>query len=775
LRPLRAGRPWVRPVALACLLLTGGLNAAEDAADVGAVPRSEFVGSQACAECHADVYQAWRGSHHDLAMAEPTEDTVLGHFDDAELTAHGITSRFFRRDGGWFVNTDGPDGELHDYPIAYTFGWYPLQQYLIAFPGGRLQALGLAWDSRPASEGGQRWFHLYPDEAEMGPSNPLHWTAPDQTWNYQCAECHSTGLDKGYELSNNIYRTTWAEIDVACEACHGPASEHIAQAEAVAAGNTDAWSDDKGLPIRLGEPEDVHWPIDAETGLPRRSTPRISHAETELCARCHSRRGQIHGWEPPGKPLGDSHQLALLEPGLYHPDGQILDEVFVHGSFLQSRMYAAGVTCSDCHEPHSLALKRDGDEVCAQCHPVARYATTAHHHHPADSTGSTCIGCHMAQRNYMVIDARADHSMRVPRPDLSLQLGTPNACNACHADQDAEWAVAAMSEWYGPEWSKRPHYGEAIAAGQSGAVDAPARLLALAADADQPGIARATAIELLTQRLEPGHLQQLPALLADADPLVRRAAVGWLDAVDAPLRYRYGMPLLEDPDRSVRLAAARALAPLSRYELPDSERATLTAALEAYVGAQGVNADRPESHLNIGLVEMAQGKVVKARKAYQQALTLDPAFVPAYANLADLYRALGSDTEAEETLRAGLERAPDSAALHHALGLLQVRQKQPLQAIESLRKATELAPDDARYAYVYALALNGQGKPEEALAVLRAANAKSPADRDILIALVTTNRDAGNADAAADFTRRLQQYWPQDPQSLALARELGLD
>jgi tetratricopeptide (TPR) repeat protein len=750
------------------------VSAQTDAAPPAAAPTSGFAGSERCASCHAAEFALWRGSHHDLAMTRPTDETVLGDFDEAELTAHGVRSRFFRQGDDWFVRTDGPDGALHDYRIAYTFGWYPLQQYLIAFPDGRLQALGLAWDSREAADGGQRWFHLYPDARAMGPGHPLHWTSPDQTWNYQCAECHSTGLDKGYDLERDAYATTWNEIDVACEACHGPASVHVAQAQAVAAGDLDAWGQDKGLAVSLVEGAEVRWTLDAESGLPRRSPPRTSHDQTELCARCHSRRGLIHADGAPGAPLGDTHQLALLEPGLYHADGQILDEVFVHGSFLQSRMYAAGVTCSDCHEPHSLDLKREGDEVCSQCHAAARYASTAHHHHPVASAGASCIGCHMPQRDYMLIDARADHSLRIPRPDLSMALGTPNACNGCHRNKGADWALRAMTEWYGDAVVQQPHYGEALAAGRSQAVTAPAALLALAGNAGMPGIARATAIELLQPWLQPPHIQRLPGLLTDTDELVRRAALGWLASVDAPLRYQLGMPRLDDPVRSVRLAAARVLAPLMRMELPDRGRRRLAGALEAYRDAQLANAERPESHLNIGLVEMAQGKVAMARKAYRRALTLDPTFAPAYANLADLYRALGSDAEAETVLRDGLAQAPDNAALTHALGLLQIRQKRPQEARTSLRRATELAPENPRYAYVYALALESDGHPDAALSVLNAARRHAPGNRDILTALVTMNRDLGHDTEAARVAHRLQEYWPNDRQIKALISGLGL-
>ncbi len=315
--------------------------------------------------------------------------------------------------------------QLHDYRIAYTFGWYPLQQYLIEFPRGHFQSLGLAWDSRPQEQGGQRWFHLYPNEEGMGHGHPLHWTGRDQTWNYQCAECHSTELRKHYDLETDTYATTWAEIDVACEACHGRGAKHVEQARAVAAGDHSAWNDDKGLAVSLTDRDGGTWAIDPESGIPHRSVPRKDRSKIELCTRCHSRRGQIHGQYEYGKPLGNTHQLALLDEGLYHPDGQILDEVYVYGSFIQSKMYQAGVTCTDCHDAHSLKLKLDRDLVCAQCHSVERYATEAHHHHEPGTPGASCVGCHMPQRFYMVNDERADHSMRVPRPDLSIEDRQP--------------------------------------------------------------------------------------------------------------------------------------------------------------------------------------------------------------------------------------------------------------------------------------------------------------------------------------------------------------
>jgi tetratricopeptide (TPR) repeat protein len=714
-----------------------------------------YIGSQNCTGCHAAEAERWRGYYHDLAMSEATEATVLGDFRDAEISAHGVTSRFYRKDGRYFVRTDGPDGGLHDYAIAYTFGWWPLQQYLIELPGGRLQALGIAWDSRTKEAGGQRWFHLYPNE-RMDHTHRLHWTARDQNWNYQCAECHSTNLQKDYDLATDTFRTTWAEIDVACEACHGPGSRHIAQAQAVAGGNASAWGADKGLLVALGDRDGGVWTIDGQTGLPKRSVRREKRAQLEVCARCHSRRGQISERYEHGRPLGDTHRLALLDADLYHADGQIKDEVYEYGSFLQSRMHAEGVVCSDCHDAHSLKLKAPGNLVCTQCHLAAKYDTGSHHHHAPGTAGAACTACHMPQQRYMVVDERADHSLRVPRPDLSLKLGSPNACNACHQDKPVQWAADATRQWYGEALAARPHFGEALHAGRTGAPGAGGGLVALAADPTQPAIARATALDLLRGFPEPTHLLTIRRLLKDGDPLVRASAVRYLEVTDAKTLLELGLPLLADPVLAVRTEAAQTLAPLVRLGLPATQQKSLAAALDEYRATQRATAELPESHLNLGLLEVALGDAKAAEAAYRTALRLDRRFAPGYVNLADLYRALGQDATGEAVLRDGLAAVPEDASLYHALGLLQVRKKDLANAVGSLARAAELAPGNARYAYVHALAVQGTGDAAQAIALLEAALARHPNDRDILAALVLYHQQGGNADAAAEYAQQLK-------------------
>lgn len=782
----------LRSLALALLLIPLAQAAGvplNPASDAGPDPRLDpdrgergYVGAALCGECHAKELEAWKGSHHDLAMKEATPETVLGDFDDAQLEAHGVRSRFHRHEGGFYVHTDGPDGQLRDYPIRYTFGWYPLQQYLVELPGGRLQALGLAWDSRPKEQGGQRWFHLYPNES-MDYRNPLHWTAADQTWNYQCADCHSTDLQKRYDPERNAYDTRYAEINVACETCHGPGARHVEWARAHAAKQTepgkgraqepqegpapDAAS--RGLLVDLKDRDGGIWQIDPQTGQPKRSAARPLQGDAQLqsCAPCHSRRGRI--WEElnPGEPLHQGFRLALLEPSLYYPDGQIKDEVFDYGSFIQSRMYHQGVVCSDCHDPHSLKLHAEGNGVCARCHVAARYDAPEHHHHQLGGAGASCVACHMPQRYYMVVDERADHSMRVPRPDLTLKIDTPNACNGCHQDKDAAWAAAAVEGWYPDPKHRGPHFGEALHAADVHAPEAGSRLLALAGDPSQPAIARASALGCLHDRPQDpsgaGPLMRVRRLLADADPQVRSQAARFLDRADLQTRVELAWPLLSDPARPVRLEATRVLAPVMRHGIGSKLREEIGAALEEAVAAELVNADRPEAHLNLGLLAAAVGESPVAEGAYRTALGLDARFTPARANLADLYRELGRESEALAELETGLTLDPRSADLHFALGLARVRANRMDAAIESLARAAELAPEHSRYAYVYAVAVDGAGRTEEALAVLEAAQGRDPNDRDILVALVQFNAKLGRRDSARRWLDRLATLAPDDP------------
>ncbi len=562
-----------------------------------------FVGAGACADCHAAETERWRTSHHALAMQKAEAATVLGDFANATLTHHGVTTTFSRDGEKFMVRTDGPDGALHDYEIAYTFGVYPLQQYLIAFRGGRYQALGIAWDSRPKDQGGQRWFHLYPEQTPRA-GDRLHWTGRDQTWNYQCASCHSTDLKKNYDLATNTYATRWSDINVACEACHGPGSRHVAWAEsrkAESSGPPQAEPNPPetgrmGLTVRLDPSNHYQWRMNPETGIAQRVEP-LNTQELDVCAGCHSRRKVIVKDPPAGAAFLDSYLSALLEPSFYHADGQIDGEVFEYGSFIQSRMYLAGVTCSNCHEPHSLALRVQGNGLCAQCHLPAKFDVAEHHHHPQGSAGAQCVNCHMPSKTYMVVDDRRDHSIRVPRPDLAASTGAPDACSQCHAGKTAEWAAQHIAEWFPNGRQTTPHFGAALYAGRTSAADAEYRLDALIVDQGQPAIARASALALLAPFATPASETTTKAAIGDPDPLVRAAVPRALPAALTPAMVQAAAPLLNDPIRAVRIEAARALAGSDQQSMTPEQQTAFAAAYLELFDAEMIDADRPEAHL----------------------------------------------------------------------------------------------------------------------------------------------------------------------------------
>lgn len=695
--------------------------------------------------------------------------TVLGDFNNATFTSHGVTSRFFRRDGKFFVRTDGPDGKLQDYEITYTFGVRPLQQYLIEFPGGRYQVLGIGWDTRSRNEGGQRWFHLYPDE-KITHDDILHWTGANQNWNYMCAECHSTNLQKNYDPENDRYQTSWSEINVSCEACHGPGSSHVEWARAVGRGGQFSYETQKGLVVQLKDTG--KWNIDTQTGTAKRSPAPQSHIQIETCARCHSRRAVIHDEYVHGRPLMDTHRPALLDERLYYPDGQILEEVYVYGSFLQSKMFHRGVTCSDCHDPHSLKIHATGNALCARCHLGAKYDTPSHHFHKSDSPGAQCVDCHMPAKTYMVVDPRRDHSLRNPRPDLSVKLGTPNACTGCHGDRPAQWAADTVRKWYGTGRPLDPHFGEALYAGRKGLPGAEKALQELAGDPAKPNIARASALSLLRQYPSSASVSAAQRGLEDSDPLVRLSALSVLEVLEPKDRLGLAYRLLSDPVRAVRLEATRVLAPVPADMMTPEERQIRDRAITEYIASQRVNADRAGSHLNVGVLYVQRGEFDKAEEAYRTALQVDSKFIQAYVNLADLYRVQGRDPEGEPILREALKIAPDDPDVHYALGLLLARQDRLSQGVDALGRAAELQPDNARYSYTYGVALKEVGKTESAVAVLKKAQQRHPYNREILVALVTINRDRGALDSAIQYAKKLVALSPDDPSAQQVLKQL---
>jgi len=716
--------------------------------------KAEYVGKKECISCHQAETEAWKGSHHDLAMQPATIKTVLGDFDNTSFNYYGTESRFYKKGDKYFVTTDGPDGKLTEYPIAYTFGVYPLQQYLIEFPGGRLQALNVVWDSRKQSEGGQRWYHLYPNE-NIKSDDELHWTGINQNWNYMCANCHSTNLHKNYNPDTNIYRTTWTDIDVSCEACHGPASRHVEWAGNLGRGKKSDIAN-KGFSIAFNERRDVTWTIDPQTGNARRSQPKQGNKEIDTCAVCHSRRVTAYPGYQPGDRLTDYFDVSLLREPLYHVDGQINDEVYVYGSFLQSKMYGAGVTCSDCHQPHSLKLREKGNKLCAQCHLPGKYNTPSHHLHVQNSVGSSCVNCHMPIKKYMVIDGRRDHSFRIPRPDLSVTLGVPNACNKCHTDKSGEWAAKVLQQHFGkPKSDRYAVYAKATAAGRQGSLKAEELLLNLIMDNSQSEIARASAVTLLPGYLTSQSAPVLQAIAQSEEPLLGLALASVVDEIPARYRPAFAVPLLYDNSRVTRSLAAHSLVGVSLDQFPPDVIDKYHSAINEYLTSNRFNAERPEALTNLGDYYLKSHQIQKAKSNYEKAIDMAGYYTPAYVNLSNLYRLQGDEAAAQKVLSTALTRVREKADIYYSLGLSYVRSKKMDEAIKYLRLAYEDPASTAHYHYVYAIALNSIGDSKQALNVLEQSLSQYGYNQEILSALVSINHELGNEAQSNYYKRQL--------------------
>jgi len=698
-----------------------------------------FVGTAACVDCHRAEYDRWRGSDHDRAMDVASDSTVLGDFNDATFTYRGVTSRFYKRDGKFFVYTEGPGGAMAEFEVQYVFGYDPLQQYLVPFPGGRLQTLSVTWDTVRG-----RWYRQYPDQ-DIPPTDWLHWTRGGQNWNSMCAECHSTNLQKGYDAATDSYHTTWSDIDVGCEACHGPGSRHVAWASIA--------------PMARPELEKMGLAVSTARIAPRRLV--------ELCAPCHSRRAELGDYDHTGSELLDQMLPSLLDEGLYHPDGQILDEVYVYGSFLQSKMYAREVSCFDCHDSHSLKLHRDGNDLCLQCHQGEVYDTSEHHFHKKvyegrESDGAKCVKCHMPERAYMVIDWRADHSFRVPRPDLTAKIGVPNACtqSGCHDDKPLQWSLDAYRRWYGE--ARKPHFGTAFAAARKGEASAQPELVRIADSDLYAPIVRATALELLAETPRPDGIAALRLATGSEEALLRRTAAAYLP-IAGEEDVDHLLPLLSDPVKAVRMAAVSQLAVVPRDRMKPYQQEAFDKALAEYRASMAYELDFPSSNFNLGNLEYALGNAAQAESYYRAALAIDDLLLPAKMNLAVLLSQQGRNDEAAALLREAVRDYPDNADALYSLGLLEVERGNADEAVDLLQRATWLNPGEARVQYNLGLLLQQMGRQDDAGRALRRALEIEPDRLDYMHAWADYLFRGGRLAEARAVADRMIALYPDQP------------
>jgi predicted CXXCH cytochrome family protein len=654
----------------------------------------------ACIDCHSAITGRWLQSDHAKAMALPTKQTVLGNFNNTEVLHYLEKVRFFTEKEQFWVEIGQTDTPTR-FRVEYTFGHYPLQQYLVKIGSGKLQVLPFSWDARPLNEGGQRWYHVYENE-EIKTADRLHWQQPLQNWNGMCADCHSEGLKRNYASDNDTFDTKFDNINVGCVSCHGQMPKHsnASPAESISENNLAA----KGFWQRELQRRTATW-----------QGPARDNSFMDSCFACHALRAPLTDGFTADNAFLDQFSPQLLLTPMYHADGQIKEEVYVYGSFLQSKMFANGVNCLDCHDSHTLKLKIQGNGLCLQCHSANTFNVESHLHHQADSEGAQCVNCHMPTQTYMGVDKRRDHSFKIPRPQLSATFDTPNACTQCHSEKTNEWASEHLKKWFGEPstLSLSQHSLYQLMSGQSINLT---EFKGVVNDKSIPVISKASAVQMINLSGVVLEEDTLSTLINSDHALIRVSAAQAASAASSQLKIKILSPLLRDKYKAVRVATARSMLGIT---LPEDIKANFNSAFAELMSAQQVNSWRGEGRANSAMIALELNQSEQAIAELTQAIQIDPYFEGSYLGLSEIYRQQNSSVKLEVLFKQALSVLPLSAAIHYAQALYLVRKQQHPVALASFKKAYDLLPQNNQYAYAYILSMDGQGQSKKALSTLK--------------------------------------------------------
>ncbi|HEY2350641.1 MAG TPA: tetratricopeptide repeat protein [Puia sp.] len=734
---------WLMLVVLLGILGINQCKTKEDTKEI--TETNAYVGSESCKSCHTQEHSDWIKSHHYNAMLPAGDSTVLGNFNNESLTADGVTSRFFKKDGKYFINTQGDDSKNHDYEIKYIFGFSPLQQYLVEFPGGKMQATRASWDNRK-----KQWYDQYPGQ-KIPSHDWLHWTGNGQNWNTMCASCHSTNLQKGYDENTDLYHTTFNEVNVSCESCHGPGKLHISY---INSKNYTANAKVPGAFLTM-----------------TKDAPKMERING--CGYCHARRTDITGSVLPGKEIMNDLIPELPTTDFFYADGQMRDEDYNYTSFLESKMFRHGVECSNCHNPHSGRLKLEGSIVCSQCHPPATFNTPSHTMHAENSSGSSCINCHMPSKIYMGIDLRHDHSFRIPRPDLSVQYGTPNTCNSCHKDKTPQWAADAIKKNFGPV--RRYHFAEDLVPGSQLTAGSEGHLTKLIGDTAIPNIVRAASADYLGRLNTKSGIEVLLSHVTDSSAMVRFFSIGGLFNTDPAVWMNPVAPLLKDSVRAVRIKAAELFTFIPVSQVPSENLTAFYSAkgeLESFINYQK---DFAQGNARAGDYYLRTNQRSQAEKYYRRALAKDDLLTIAKINLASALSAGGKNEEALQQLLNAEKDQPKNDQIQYNLALLYVEMNQLKKAESSFEKAVSFRTHNPRIFYNYGLLLQ---KMNESPSIIEKTFTRGleidPQNGDLLFALAVFYFQQKQIQKSIETAKILKQYHGDNPNYQPLFQQLHI-
>lgn len=614
-----------------------------------------------CAACHAEQFEQWAGSDHAWAWRTLDAARDAEPYHRQQLQAHGSTVSFTTTPAGKYLLKDAAVAE--PFTVHSVVGRTPLVQYLVRGKDGGLQAPSAAWDVDR-----HEWFDLFEQDARLSAEGLArrqagdwgHWLGRGMNWDSQCAWCHMTGFRKNYHADTDTYAATHREPGVTCTQCH-----RLADAPDAQDGCLVAKADRKLTPDR------VH----------------------DNCASCHARREEFDDRFRAGDRFDDHFRLELpILPGVFWPNAMQRDEAYCETGLKHSRMGAAGVTCLDCHDPHTAQLKlpQEDNSLCLRCHadgtavngtPAPIVTKVPAGLCPEGSTGGRCVECHMPASPYMARDMRRDHSFNIPDPELSRELGLPNACTMCHQDKDAAWAADALARALPEQKSERYRLRtHAVHAALQGMGQTENLMLALREETVPAW--RATLLELLARQPEHPDIAVVARQAAtDESPLVRAAAAK-LPGVDA-------VKLLHDPVRLVRHAAVWALLPRQPQLLKG------TAALAEAEATARHQADQPGGAMQLATLAAARGDEAEACRQYERAIQLDPASPVPYMDYAVYLAQRQRMTDALRQMLACTKVAPQNAEAQYRLALVLAELGQYPAALTALERAVQADPNHA--------------------------------------------------------------------------------
>ncbi|MCF7764663.1 MAG: tetratricopeptide repeat protein [Verrucomicrobia bacterium] len=689
-----------------------------------------YSGSESCLECHTPQFEGWQSSHHGLAERKIIPQLDQEAFEPARTIHHGKQQSEARMTGQTLeLVTQSRGNENAVFQMDRVIGVDPLKQFLVAREGGRFQVTELAVDPRPKPD---EWFDIFGEE-DRHPGEWGHWTGRGMNWNNMCASCHNTRVRKNYNPATDTYATAMAERSVGCEACHGPMGNHV------------AWRrDHRGSAAP-----------DPTTTAPVRSQTLAT------CGSCHARRSDLTGDFHPGSEFEDHFSLTIPdETDVFYPDGQVRDEDYEFTSFLASRMHLAGVSCLDCHDPHTGKTLLPGNLLCMRCHeqpvaPAPKIDLTTHLHHPPDTPGGRCIDCHMPQTVYMQRHWRHDHGFTIPDPLLSKEHGIPNACNRCHTKESVDWAVAAVDTWYGSRMNRPTRErARSVALAKSGAPGAAANLIRLLREEPIP-LWRAVAANLLKRWVNETEVQKsLIAGTADSNAMVRAMSARALELLPRgvfPEADGALDKLLQDPARSVRVEAAWARR---------ADVSTDSVAGRELVEFMMLNRDQPSGLLQLGQWHLDRDETALALEQFQTSVRWDPGSAVLRHAYAVALSMVGDPARAVSELEAACRLAPGDAEFRYKLGLAYNEIGQLDAALESLKRATQLDPQYAQAWYNLGLAYSAQNRIQAALEALGKAESADPQSARIPYARATVLFGLGRIEEAAIAASRALELDP---------------